>query len=32
VVAEIEIELNFGMCCAVYSMMSAMIFIDGSGG
>ena len=26
------IELNFGMCRAVYSMMSPMIFIDGPGG
>ncbi len=29
---EIEIELNLGIFCAVYSMMSPMMRIEGSGG
>ncbi len=29
---EMEIELNFGMCVEVYSKMSEMIRMDGSGG
>jgi hypothetical protein len=31
-VAEIEMELNRGMCSAVYSMMSTAIRMLGSGG
>src|SRR5579875_3617837 len=30
--AELEIELNFGISCAVYAMMSATIRIEGPGG